>query len=181
MSVVGNWEREAARFAPDLSVYVHHGPDRLDGRAFTVGPPRRRTSCSRRYGLAARDRRLLAAVPWRRVVLDEAQQVKNPGGPQPRPCGRMPADRRIALTGTPVENRLAELWSIMEFLNPGRLGSAKSFRERFAIPIERERRRRGRRASHAGITAPFVLRRLKTDRTIIADLPDKLEMKGSAR
>ena len=175
MSLVGNWQRETERFAPDLSVYVHHGPDRLDGRAFTRHAKKADLVLST-YGLAARDQQLLATVPWRRLVLDEAQQIKNSAARTTQSVRAIPAERRIAMTGTPVENRLAELWSIMQFLNPGLLGSEKSFRERFAIPIERlgddEAAARLRR-----VTAPFVLRRLKTDRTIIADLPDKIEMK----
>ena len=175
MSLVGNWQRETERFAPELSVYVHHGPDRLDGRAFTRQAKKADLVLST-YGLAARDQQLLATVPWRRLVLDEAQQIKNSAARTTQSVRAIPAERRIAMTGTPVENRLAELWSIMQFLNPGLLGSEKSFRERFAIPIERlgddEAAARLRR-----VTAPFVLRRLKTDRTIIADLPDKIEMK----
>ena len=175
MSLVGNWQRETERFAPELSVYVHHGPDRLDGSAFTRRAKKADLVLST-YGLAARDQQLLATVPWRRLVLDEAQQIKNSAARTTQSVRAIPAERRIAMTGTPVENRLAELWSIMQFLNPGLLGSEKSFRERFAIPIERrgddEAAARLRR-----VTAPFVLRRLKTDRTIIADLPDKIEMK----
>ena len=175
MSLVGNWQRETERFAPDLSVYVHHGPDRLDGRAFTRQAKKADLVLST-YGLATRDQQLLATVPWRRLVLDEAQQIKNSAARTTQSVRAIPAERRIAMTGTPVENRLAELWSIMQFLNPGLLGSEKSFRERFAVPIERlgddEAAARLRR-----VTAPFVLRRLKTDRTIIADLPDKIEMK----
>ncbi len=175
MSLVGNWQREAARFAPKLSVYVHHGSDRLDGKAFVRHAGATDLVLST-YGLATRDQPLLAKVPWRRVVLDEAQQIKNSAARTTQSVRAIPADRRIAMTGTPVENRLSELWSIMQFLNPGMLGSEKAFRDRFAIPIERdgddEVAARLRR-----ITAPFVLRRLKTDRTIIADLPDKLEMK----
>ncbi len=128
------------------------------------------------YGLAARDRELLATINWNRLVLDEAQQIKNSAARTTQSVRAIPAERRIAMTGTPVENRLSELWSIMQFLNPGLLGSEKGFRERFAIPIERdgddevaEKLRR--------ITGPFVLRRLKTDHSIIVDLPDKLEMK----
>jgi len=175
MSLVGNWQREAARFAPKLSVYVHHGPDRLDGKAFTRHA-RTVDLVLSTYGLAARDQQLLATVPWRRMVVDEAQQIKNSAARTTQSVRAIPADRRIAMTGTPVENRLSELWSIMHFLNPGMLGSEKAFRERFALPIERdgddEAAARLRR-----ITGPFVLRRLKTDRSIIADLPDKLEMK----
>ena len=175
MSLVGNWQREAARFAPKLSVYVHHGPDRLDGKAFTRHAGTVDLVLST-YGLAARDQQLLSTVPWRRMVLDEAQQIKNSAARTTQSVRAIPAERRIAMTGTPVENRLSELWSIMHFLNPGMLGSEKAFRERFAVPIERdgddEAAARLRR-----ITGPFVLRRLKTDRSIIADLPDKLEMK----
>jgi len=174
MSLVGNWQREAARFAPKLSVYVHHGPDRLHGNAFTRHAGTVDLVLST-YGLAVRDQSLLATVPWRRMVLDEAQQIKNSAARTTQSVRAIPADRRIAMTGTPVENRLSELWSIMHFLNPGMLGSEKAFRERFALPIERdgddEAAARLRR-----ITGPFVLRRLKTDRSIIADLPDKLEM-----
>ncbi len=175
MSLVGNWQREAARFAPKLSVYVHHGPDRLDGEAFTSHAGTADVVLST-YGLAARDQQLLSTVPWRRMVLDEAQQIKNGAARTTQSIRAIPAERRIAMTGTPVENRLSELWSIIHFLNPGMLGSEKAFRCRFALPIERdgddEAAARLRR-----ITGPFVLRRLKTDRSIIADLPDKLEMK----
>ncbi|MGO9343465.1 MAG: DEAD/DEAH box helicase, partial [Acidimicrobiales bacterium] len=175
MSLVGNWQREAARFTPGLSVYVHHGQNRLEGKAFTRNA-RKADLVLSTYGLAARDRELLATINWNRLVLDEAQQIKNSAARTTQSVRAIPAERRIAMTGTPVENRLSELWSIMQFLNPGLLGSEKGFRERFAIPIERdgddevaEKLRR--------ITGPFVLRRLKTDHSIIVDLPDKLEMK----
>jgi SNF2 family DNA or RNA helicase len=175
MSLVGNWQREAARFAPKLDVYVHHGPDRLAGKAFTRHAGHVDLVLST-YGLATRDVELLAGVRWRRLVLDEAQQIKNSAARTTQSVRLIPAERRIAMTGTPVENRLSELWSIMEFLNPGILGSERSFRERFADPIER-----GNDAEVATklrhITGPFLLRRLKTDRTIIADLPEKLEIK----
>ena len=119
---------------------------------------------------------MLAGVRWRRLVLDEAQQIKNSAARTTQSVRSIPAERRIAMTGTPVENRLSELWSIMEFLNPGILGSERSFRERFADPIEREGDDEAATKLRR-ITGPFVLRRLKTDRTIIADLPEKLEMK----
>ena len=175
MSLVGNWQREAARFAPKLSVYVHHGPDRLDGPAFT-GHARGVDLVLSTYGLAARDQQLLAKVRWRRLVLDEAQQIKNSAARTTQSVRAIPAERRIAMTGTPVENRLSELWSIMHFLNPGMLGSEKNFRDRFALPIERDGDDEAADRLRQ-ITGPFVLRRLKTDRSIIADLPDKLEMK----
>lgn len=174
VSVLGNWERELARFSPTLSVMVHHGPSRHDhdsdfGQRATVNDVVLTT-----YSLLARDRDHLAAVEWSRIVLDEAQQVKNPGTAQTRAAAALRSDRRLALTGTPVENRLGDLWSIMHLLNPGLLGSAAEFRERFALPIERDgdpdATNRLRRA-----TGPFVLRRLKTDKSIISDLPEKIE------
>ena len=128
------------------------------------------------YALALRDRETLTAVEWERVVLDEAQNVKTREAKQTRAIRTLRARHRVALTGTPVENRLAELHSIVDFLNPGLLGSSASFREQFATPIERwrdgaaaERLRR--------TTGPFILRRLKTDKAIIGDLPEKIEMR----
>jgi non-specific serine/threonine protein kinase len=175
MSVVGNWQREAERFAPELRVHVHHGTDRLSGEDFE----RVAAGCDlvmTTYALAARDRSLLEAVAWGRVVLDEAQNIKNSAAKQSQAVRALRAPRRVALTGTPVENRLSELWSIMDFLNPGLLGSARDFRERFANPIERYRDD-APAARLRRLTGPFVLRRLKTDRGIIRDLPEKMEMK----
>ena len=175
MSVVGNWQREAARFAPQLRVHVHHGSERLAGGALAEAV----AGCDlfvTTYGLVVRDQDALAAVPWARVVLDEAQNIKNSAARQTQAVRSLPATQRMALTGTPVENRLAELWSIMDFLNRGLLGSASDFRRRFAVPIERYRDESTAELLKR-ITGPFVLRRLKTDRSIIADLPDKVEMK----
>ncbi|WNV82794.1 DEAD/DEAH box helicase [Umezawaea sp. Da 62-37] len=175
MSVVGNWQREAARFTPGLSVHVHHGSDRLTGAELRAATAEHDLVITT-YTTATRDAARLAEVEWDRVVLDEAQNIKNSATLQSRAVRGFRARQRIALTGTPVENRLAELWSIMDFANPGVLGSLNAFRARFAVPIERYRDEdaavRLRR-----ITGPFVLRRLKTDPRIIDDLPDKLEMK----
>ena len=128
------------------------------------------------YGTASRDREALAAIAWDRVVCDEAQALKNSGTRQAQAVRSIPARGRIALTGTPVENHLTELWSIMEFANPGLLGPRQAFRERFALPIEAF----GDEEAAAALgraTGPFILRRLKTDKTIISDLPDKQEIK----
>jgi SNF2 family DNA or RNA helicase len=175
MSLVGNWQREAERFTPHLAVHVHHGSDRLTGdelRAALAAADLVITT----YAIAVRDRDELAQITWGRVVCDEAQNIKNPGTRQARAVRSLPAGSRIALTGTPVENRLAELWSIMEFASPGLLGPAEKFRTEFAIPVERhgdeEVSARLRR-----LTGPFILRRVKTDKTIISDLPEKQEMK----
>ncbi|HEV8652376.1 MAG TPA: DEAD/DEAH box helicase, partial [Actinomycetes bacterium] len=175
MSVVGNWQREAQRFAPGLAVHVHHGAERLGGEELAHAAGEADLVLTT-YGLAARDRAALAAAAWRRVVLDEAQNIKNSAAKQTQAVRALQAPQRVALTGTPVENRLSELWSIMEFANPGLLGSAKGFRSRFAVPIEREGDERAAEGLRRA-TQPFILRRLKTDRSIIADLPAKLEMK----
>ena len=128
------------------------------------------------YGVATRDQAALGQVTWARVVCDEAQNIKNHATKQARAVRALPAAARIALTGTPVENRLSELWSIMDFTNPGLLGPAERFRERYAVPIERHGSPEATEALKR-LTQPFVLRRLKTDKTIISDLPDKQEMK----
>ncbi|MGH9039322.1 MAG: DEAD/DEAH box helicase, partial [Acidimicrobiia bacterium] len=175
MSVVGNWQREAARFTPGLSVHVHHGATRETGAAFTRAI-RRADLVVTTYALVARDRELLAKARWGRIALDEAQNVKNPASQAARAVRLLPAGARVALTGTPVENRLLELWSLMDFLNPGLLGSETAFRRRFAVPIERFRDEDAARTVKR-LTGPFALRRLKTDKAIIADLPDKIEMK----
>jgi non-specific serine/threonine protein kinase len=174
-SVVGNWQREAERFTPGLQVHVHHGTARAragDLATQVAGADLVITS----YSLLDRDRAALSLIEWSRVVLDEAQNVKNPEAKQTKAARALRAPRRVALTGTPVENHLGELWSIMEILNPGLLGSASAFREHFAVPIERYKEEEAA-ARLRTLTQPFVLRRLKTDKTIISDLPEKIEMK----
>lgn len=174
MSLVGNWQREAATFTPGVRVYVHHGAERARGAAFTAAVAGADLVLTT-YTVAARDAGELAGVDWHRVVVDEAQAIKNASTRQAEAVRVLPARHRIAVTGTPVENRLADLWSIMQFANPGLLGPAAEFKKRYAEPIERhgdtEAAERLRR-----ITGPFVLRRLKTDSSIISDLPEKLEM-----
>jgi len=173
MSVVGNWAREADRFCPGLRVLLHHGPERSLGEAFAAQSNAHDVVITT-YGLAHRDHESLANVVWRRVVLDEAQYVKNARTKQSAAVRSLVAQSRVALTGTPVENDLMELWSIMEFLNPGFLGGESTFRRRFAAPIERnhdaERSERLR-----GLIRPFVLRRLKSDPAVAVDLPKKIE------
>jgi SNF2 family DNA or RNA helicase len=175
MSIVGNWQRELQRFAPSLNVMVHHGLERLSGETF-IEQAQQHDMVITTYALTWRDREHLGAVNWGNVVLDEAQNIKNESARQTQAIKSLPANYRIALTGTPVENRLSELWSIMEFLNPGYLGSSTDFRQRFAIPIERYHdAERSDTLKH--LIQPFVLRRVKTDKAIIQDLPDKMEMK----
>jgi SNF2 family DNA or RNA helicase len=175
MSVVGNWQREFERFAPSLRVGVHHGTDRLASSLFEE-ETRKLDVVITTYSLAQRDEEILSAVRWKHIVLDEAQNIKNPSARQTQAIKRLRAGHRVALTGTPVENRLSELWSIMDFLNPGYLGSARSFRKDFVLPIERYRNK-GRQETLRSIIQPFILRRLKTDPAIMNDLPEKMEMR----
>ena len=173
-SVAGNWARESERFTPDLTVLMHHGATRAREAAFEKAALAADIVITT-YALATRDRTVLSKVPWRRIVLDEAQNVKNPEAKQTKAVRALPSPRKVALTGTPVENHLGELWSIMEILNPSLLGSAASFRERFVIPVERFRDEEAAEQLRR-LTRPFILRRLKTDRTIVPDLPEKMEM-----
>jgi SNF2 family DNA or RNA helicase len=174
-SVVGNWEREVQRFAPDLSVMIHQGNNRLQGEEFTAEAVKHDLVITS-YALARRDAETLQAVAWRGVVLDEAQNIKNPVAKQTQAIRRLRAGFRIALTGTPVENRLSELWSIMHFLNPGYLRSREVFRKSFAIPIERYGDENAMRRLKM-LVGPFILRRVKTDPRVIQDLPEKMEIK----
>ncbi|OGP86993.1 MAG: helicase SNF2, partial [Deltaproteobacteria bacterium RBG_13_65_10] len=174
-SVVGNWQKEAARFTPELPVHVHHGVTRAKGAAFKK-ETRKQAMVISSYALMHRDFEILKDVRWAGVVLDEAQNIKNPETRQARAARAIEADYRIALTGTPVENNVGDLWSIMEFLNPGFLGTQSGFKKTFFIPIQANRDAEAADRLKR-ITGPFILRRLKTDKSIIADLPDKLEMK----
>ncbi|MFZ2177699.1 MAG: DEAD/DEAH box helicase [Rhodococcus sp. (in: high G+C Gram-positive bacteria)] len=174
MSVVGNWQREAARFVPTLRVLVHHGPQRLNGEELSAAVAQSDLVITT-YALMARDLTQLKELEWRRVVLDEAQHIKNAKTSQARAARSIPAAHRVALTGTPVENRLDELRSILDFANSGILGSEAMFRKRFVVPIEREKDETALARLRA-VTSPFILRRVKTDPFVIADLPDKFEM-----
>ena len=174
-SVVVNWAKEAARFAPGLSVMVHQGSARLRDDDF-VAEAAQHDIVATSYALVRRDEAFLARVDWFGVVLDEAQNIKNAETKQARVIRGLDAEFRLALTGTPVENRLSELWSIMHFLNPGFLGSRERFRKEFALPIERYGEEQAA-ARLRRMVAPFILRRVKTDPTVIQDLPEKQESK----
>ncbi|HEX8630696.1 MAG TPA: SNF2-related protein, partial [Catenuloplanes sp.] len=175
MSLVSNWQKEAARFAPSLRVYVHHGGTRKRDDDLLTAIANADLVLTT-YGTALRDQAALREISWERVVCDEAQAIKNSATRQAQAVRSIPGRTRLALTGTPVENHLAELWSIMEFCNPGLLGPAKRFRRRYQEPIE-VRQDEQAAAALRRATGPFVLRRLKTDKSIISDLPEKLEMK----
>lgn len=173
-SVVTNWRREVERFAPGLRPVIHHGNARAQGDEFDE-VVRTHDLIITSYGTARRDIELLMRHPWSDLILDEAQNIKNPAAKQTQAVRRIHSVNRMALTGTPVENRLAELWSIVEFLNPGYLGRFDAFRRRYIVPIERYSD-----SDSAGelrsLVQPFLLRRLKSDPTIISDLPAKTEM-----
>jgi len=177
-SLLANWAAEIDRFAPSLKVLVAHPSTMQAEELRHVG---QKTGLSgtdlviTSYGFLSRVP-WLAATPWQLVVLDEAQAIKNPGSKQTRAVKQLRADARIALTGTPIENRLGDLWSIFDFLNPELLGSAKHFSSYIKGLGE------GGTSNSYGplreLVRPYVLRRMKTDRSIIADLPDKTEIKA---
>ncbi len=171
MSVIGNWQRELARFAPGLRVVVHHGPKRdtreLSSAAHDV--------VVTTFATLTRDRAAFAAATWDLLVVDEAQHVKNVRTAAAKALRSLDVPRRIALTGTPVENRLEDLRAVHDLVNPGLLGSASSFRARFAEPIERDRDPAALDRLNR-ITAPFLLRRCKTDDDVAAELPAKTEL-----
>jgi SNF2 family DNA or RNA helicase len=204
MSILGNWESEANKFVPSLKVYVHHGALREEGGAFqkiVQGIDLVITT----YSILHRDYKSFRKVPWYRVILDEAQNIKNTDTKQTKAIrslveelskadvlsthvegGVVPTSDtpyltrgplRLALTGTPLENRLQELWSILDFLNPGLLGSLDDFRKRYVNPIEKSKESDA--AMQLGrLIKPFVLRRTKQDPEIAAELPDKIEMES---
>ena len=174
MSVVGNWSREAARFAPELPLVIHHGPNRAKTKAALKKHVAKAAVVLTSYGLLARDRELFEPMPWSGVILDEAQMVKNPNTKTAQAARAMTGDYRVALTGTPVENHVGDLWAIGQFLNPGLLGSAAAFRRDFFTPIQRHQDVEAMERLKK-LTGPFLLRRLKTDPTVIQDLPAKIE------
>jgi SNF2 family DNA or RNA helicase len=173
-SVVANWRHEIERFAPNLRPMVHHGSGRLTGEEFRAALAEHDLVITS-YGTARRDIETLETITWSDVILDEAQNIKNPSAKQTQAVQRLNGQNRITLTGTPVENRLLELWSIMEFLNPGYLGNRERFRQQYILPIERYNDE-ATAAELRRLVQPFLLRRLKTDPTIINDLPEKNEM-----
>ena len=182
LSVVRNWRTEAQRFTPGLTVQVHHGTERAlrlgDDELFAVDPAQLLVITT--YGLLPRDIEHLASVEWSAVVLDEAQMVKNPNTKAAKAARALPAVQKLALTGTPVENRLSELWAILDAVNPGLLGSLERFRRDFGTPIERH----GDELAAARLrrlTQPFVLRRTKADKRLLPDLPDKIEQIAYAK
>jgi len=173
-SVIGNWHKEVQKFAPQLPVLIHHGPSRSQDKADFLAQTAGQALVITSYALARRDQALFTARDWHRVILDEAQNIKNPLAAQTKAILKLRAPHRLALTGTPVENRLIDLWSIFNFLNPGYLDTQARFRKGYEIPVQRDRDP-VKTATLKRLVEPFILRRLKSDKAIIQDLPDKLE------
>jgi len=174
-SVIGNWQMELKRFAPVLQVYVHYGPQRSKGEAFASSIQDRDLVITS-YNLAHLDQEDLRSIDWNCICLDEAQNIKNAYTKQAAAIRKLTGSHKVALTGTPMENRLTELWSIMDYLNPGYLGSLNAFNRQFVNVIEKNRDAavidRVQR-----LVRPFLLRRVKKDPAIELDLPEKQEFK----
>jgi SNF2 family DNA or RNA helicase len=173
-SVIGNWDREVKKFAPSISTYIYHGAKRksevfhkaIEGHDIVI------TS----FGLLRRDKNVFQSQHWARIIVDEAQNIKSPTASQTKALCSLKGNSRIALTGTPVENRLMDLWSIFNFLNPGYLGNKTTFRKQFELPVQKDNNEQKAKVLKK-MVEPFILRRLKTDKSIIKDLPDKIEQK----
>jgi len=175
-SLLANWEAEIARHAPSLRAIVAH-PSAMPAADLKTIDAARLADIDvviTSYGSLLRTPALLA-IPWRLAVLDEAQAIKNPGARQTRVVKQLDAGARIALTGTPVENRLGDLWSLFDFINPGLLGTSKEFTQ-FVKGLSN--RHDNPYAPLRALVQPYILRRLKTDKTVISDLPDKTEVKA---
>jgi SNF2 family DNA or RNA helicase len=174
-SVLGNWQKEFAKFTPSLDIYVHYGANRAKEEAFTE-IARQADVVLTSYGLSHLDFAELSQMTWGTICLDEAQNIKNAHTKQAKAIRKLEGFHKIALSGTPMENRLSELWSIFDFLNPGYLGSLTQFQRRFVTPIEKDRDTEKVNEIQK-LIRPFLLRRTKTDEAIALNLPDKLEQK----
>ncbi|UQZ84827.1 RNA polymerase-associated protein RapA [Paenibacillus konkukensis] len=174
-SVLGNWQKELQRFAPELNVHLHYGPGRAKGEAF-------KSRCEgydlvlTTYTLSHLDETELTQLEWSSICLDEAQNIKNAYTKQATSIRSLKSRHRIAMTGTPIENRLTELWSIFDFLNPGYLGTLREFTHRYVGAIERSNDPE-LVSKVQRLIRPFLLRRVKKDPAIQLDLPDKYEYK----
>lgn len=174
-SVLGNWQKELQRFAPSLRVHLHYGPQRLKGESFPEAV-RNADIVLSSYTLVHLDQKEFQSVDWDCICLDEAQNIKNAYTKQSGAVRKLNGSHRIAMTGTPIENRLTELWSIFDFLNPGYLGSLREFNQNFVQPIERTKDS-AKIAQVQRLIRPFLLRRMKKDPAIQLDLPEKNEAK----
>jgi len=175
-SVLFNWSREIQKFAPELEIMYHHGPKRVKDISEIKKLSKQNLIILTTYGTIRNDIDLLKHVPFKGVIVDEIQNTKNYSSKQTQAIVKLQSQFRIGLSGTPIENRLMELWTLFEFLNPGLLESRTDFQTKYVIPIERFQDQEAIKRLKM-IISPFILRRVKADKTIIADLPDKNEMK----
>ena len=179
-SILTNWQREANSFTPDLKVVEHYGPNRCSSLRTLKKLLNDVDILLTTYGLLQRDLELLKEVDWQGIIIDEAQAIKNSNAKQSKATREIASLSqnncfRIALTGTPVENRVSDLWALMNFLNPKILGEEQFFHQRYRLPIERYGDISSLRDLKT-LVSPFILRRLKTDKSIISDLPEKIEI-----
>lgn len=174
-SVLGNWQKELERFAPGMEVHLHYGSNRLKEEAFSKKAKSVDVVLTS-YGLSHLDADEFGRVVWSTIAIDEAQNIKNPGTKQSRAVRHLRGRHHIALTGTPMENRLSELWSIFDFTNHGYLGSLGQFQKKFVIPIEKNEKKEKVHELQS-LIKPFLLRRTKKDEEVALNLPDKLEQK----
>ncbi len=174
-AVLENWRQESARFTPSLSLYIHHGTNRLHGAKLTKETQKHDLIITS-YALALRDLQDLQKSSWNNLILDEAQNIKNPQSKQTKAIKSLPSQFRVALTGTPIENHVGDLWSLFDFLQPGWLGTADQFQHSFYKPIQTYGNQQQIKTLKQ-LTDPFILRRVKTDPTIVPDLPEKIESK----
>jgi len=175
LTLLSNWRHEFAKFAPSLRVYVHQGDMRHVGSGFKKAAAEADVVVTS-YALIVRDHREFAEVEWGGIVIDEAQAIKNPDTHAARAIRALGVRRRLALTGTPIENSVADIWSLEEFLNPGLLGDRKSFADRFVKPLATDpSSAQGKKLRRA--LEPFVLRRLKSDPAVAGELGEKREVR----
>ena len=167
-TLLTNWSKEIVKFAPSLKSHIYHGQNR------SLEPLKEADILITTYGVARSETTKLNKQKWLVLVIDEAQNIKNPTTKQSKAIKKIKAPVKIAMSGTPVENRLSEYWSIFDFVNKGYLGSLNKFKDNYARPIEIDRDKK--KLDHfLKVTSPFIMRRLKTDKSIISDLPDKIE------
>ncbi|MCH1625188.1 DEAD/DEAH box helicase [Fredinandcohnia sp. SECRCQ15] len=174
-SVLGNWQKELEKFSPTLRVHLHYGSGRYKGEEFTQQAANADIVLTS-YGLSHLDEEEISTFDWGTICLDEAQNIKNAQTKQSRTIRKLKGDHHIALTGTPMENRLTELWSIFDYINGGYLGSLGQFQKRYVTPIEKDRDE-DKIAEVQRLIRPFLLRRTKNDKDVALNLPDKLEQK----
>jgi SNF2 family DNA or RNA helicase len=174
-SVLGNWQKELEKFAPSLKVHLHYGSNRAKGEAFTKLAANHDIVLTS-YGLTHQDVAELTSIHWSSVILDEAQNIKNAQTKQSKAVRKLNGRHHIALSGTPMENRLSELWAIFDFINKGYLGTLGQFQEKYVATIERDEQK-DKIKELQRLIQPFLLRRTKRDKEVALNLPDKQEQK----